>query len=355
MDGALYPRSQRATLASIRETSLQPIDTLLNVQVEESTHHECPPTGLNNETDVQRLLNAFEIKPSTPARLNELQFQLFTDFVFTWRFHFDALSTLERSFALFATLAIGILRIAAWDFEVRNADTEELPILFHSLPSWKTPTGEVFWFHKYLVVCCNTDEIGSSVSKKTKEFASRRKSHTSATHGIAITIRHIALFEISDDNILISPPVPLVTNTSSLDCSPGFRILAYIFTLNGRRGHSANEREKWGATMPPELFDMILKVQTPKSLIAMAQASFRAEEWYYSSIPQMDGFKLRNLALSIPCCAQRDVMGVDGIYCSYVLVCIRTPLDTYVLIAKRQSLVQFLGLAAPTRPIVQSE
>lgn len=135
MNGGLYPRTRRATLASIQETSLNTIDTLRDDVVGMSKHNDDPPpSSLNGDTDVQHLLQSFEIKPSIPARLNELQFQFFTDFVFTWRFYFDNVSTWERSSSLFATLAIGILRIAAWDFEIRNTDTEELPILFSSFP-----------------------------------------------------------------------------------------------------------------------------------------------------------------------------------------------------------------------------
>lgn len=134
VDRALYPRVRRATLASIQETSLSAIGTLLDDVVGVSKRNDHSLTDLNNETDVQHLLKTFEVKPSVPERLNELQFQLFTDFVFTWRFYFDDISTWECSFSLFATLAIGILRIAAWDFEVRNTDTEEIPILFSSIP-----------------------------------------------------------------------------------------------------------------------------------------------------------------------------------------------------------------------------
>lgn len=89
VDGALYPRTRRATLASIGETSLSTIDTLLEDVVGVSRHNDHPPRGSNNEIGVPHLLKAFEIQPSLPAQLNELQFQLFADFVFTWRFYFD--------------------------------------------------------------------------------------------------------------------------------------------------------------------------------------------------------------------------------------------------------------------------
>ncbi|GAB1198323.1 hypothetical protein APSETT444_007642 [Aspergillus pseudonomiae] len=168
---ALHQITRKVALASIRETLQSTIDTLLDDAGELSKHNDHSLSDIRNETNVEYLLNAFGIKPSIPTRLNELQFQLFIDFVYTWRFYFDDNSTWERSFSLLSTLAIGLLRIAAWDLEVRNMDTEELPITFSSLPRWKAPIDEIFWFHKYLIVCCNTDQIGTSVATKAKDFA----------------------------------------------------------------------------------------------------------------------------------------------------------------------------------------
>jgi hypothetical protein len=283
--------------------------------VELPEHNDHSISGSNDEVNVQHLLESFQINRSIPAQLNELQFQLFTDFVFIWRFYFDSTPTWENSFPTFAALAIGILRIAAWDFEVRNTDTEDLPTTFSSLPNWKAPVDDIFWFHKYLIVCCNTDRIGTSVATKANDFVSRSNSHAKTVHGIAISIRHIALFEIRNGNILQSPPIPLVTNTSALHCSPGFRILAYIFTSNCY-GSSADSRESWGVTISTELFDMILKTCAPRDLVSMAQASSLVEQWYYSSISQICGISIHNFALSIPCCGKRHPSNASGVYCS---------------------------------------
>ncbi|CAG7950966.1 unnamed protein product [Penicillium nalgiovense] len=316
-NGTVYPKAYRATLDSIRETSLETIESLLEEVVEMSEHND---HQLSDETDVQLLLKSFQIKPNIPAQLNELQFQLFTDFVFNWRFYFDGTSTWESSFPTFATLAIGLLRIAAWDFEVRNAGAEDLPedlpLTFSSLPEWKAPADDIFWFHRYLVVCCNTDQIRNSIATKANDFVSRSKNHTRTVHGIAISIRHVALFKICDGQIFQSPPIPLVTSTSALDCSPGFRILAYLFTSDRWKGFSADSKENWGVTIPTELFDMILKASTPKDLVSTAQASFLVEKWYYSSIPQICALRLHNFAFSIPCCGKRDISDAPGVYCS---------------------------------------
>lgn len=49
--------------------------------------------------------------------LNEIQYRLFTDFVCQWRFYINDHTPWQYSSA---SLAIGILRLAAWDLEVRT-------------------------------------------------------------------------------------------------------------------------------------------------------------------------------------------------------------------------------------------
>ena len=163
---------------------------------------------------------------------------------------------------------------------------------------------------------CNTDQIGTSVAAKAESFVSCSNCHARTVHGIAFSIRRIALFEICNGDILHSPPIPLVTNTSALCCSPEFRILAYIFTSSCWKGFLTKPREYWGVTIPAELFDMILKASTPRDLVSMAQASFLVERWYYSSIPQIYGLKIQNFALSIPCCGKQNTSDSTGVYCS---------------------------------------
>ncbi|KAJ5177616.1 uncharacterized protein N7500_000315 [Penicillium coprophilum] len=318
VNGTLHRRVRRATLASIRETSLSTIETLLDDMVVVSKYKEYSLSDLNGATDVHHLLKLFGITPSIPAPLNELQFQLFTDFVFTWRFYFDDIPTWKTSFPIFSALAIGILRIAAWDFEVRNADTEDLPITFSSLPQWKAAIEKVFWFHKYLVICCNTEEIGTSVAAKANEYLSRVDNDARVAQpivGIAISIRHISLFKIDDGNLLHSSPIPLVTNASALSCSPGFKILAYLFTSTHWTGSSAKSTESWAAKIPMEVFDTVLKTFTPRDLISMAQASSLVEQWYYSSIPQICNITIHKSPLSIPCCGKRKIQDGPGVYC----------------------------------------
>jgi hypothetical protein len=202
------------------------------------------------------------------------------------------------------------------DFEVKYTDTEELPITFSSLPQWKAPTDDVFWFHKYVVVYCSSGQIDTSVATRAKNFVSRSDGRAGVFRGIAISIRHIALFTICNGDISQSPPVSLISNTSALSCSPGFRILAYILTSDQWGVAVAEPRELWGATLPTELLEIIIETSTPRDLVSMAQASTLVEKWYYSSIPQLHGFKLQDFALSISCCGRRDRPSSVGVYCS---------------------------------------
>lgn len=165
-------------------------------------------------------------------------------------------------------------------------------------------------------MCCNTDQIGTSVATKAKDFVSCSNNRARSVHGIAISIRHVAFFEICNDDILHSPPIPLVTNASAPCCPPGLRLLAYIFTSNCWKGFPGKPREYWGVAIPTDVFHMILKVSTPWDLVSMAQASFLVEKWYYSSIPQIHGLKLQSFPLSISCCDTRNTSGAAGIYYS---------------------------------------
>ncbi|PLB42168.1 PHD finger domain-containing protein [Aspergillus candidus] len=313
VDGDLYPRAQRATLICVQETSLGTLEALLEDVVEIHKHYNHSPSNAHDEVGVQHLLKSFGIEPMNPAPLNELQFKVFTDFILTWRFYLGDFSTWERSFSLFSKLAIGLLRIAAWDLEIRNTDYQDTTTLSF-LPGWKAPTNDVFWFHKFLVVCCSSDEIRTSVATKTGHFVSHSNGQPVTVHGIAITLRHVALFEIRNGDIILSPPIPLVTNESSMCCSPGFRLLAYIFTSNHRKVLS----EHWGVPIPTELLEMIIKASAPrpKDLLSMAQASALLEQWYYYSILRINGINMHKYPLSIPCCGERHTPDTIGIYCS---------------------------------------
>lgn len=176
-------------------------------------------------------------------------------------------------------------------------------------------SGEIFWFHKYLILCCNFAHISTSVATKAKELIAHCPKHKGPVHGIAISIRHIALFQICDGKILCSGPIPLVTNTSAMFCFFGFRILAYLFTLNHSEDFLIDSKENWGIKIPTEVLGMILTHFMPKDLVSMAQASSVVEKWYYSSIPQIPGPKLHDFALSIPCCG-KNTSDVTGVFCS---------------------------------------
>lgn len=78
-------------LASIWETLLSTVDTLLDDMVEESKRKSHSLSDLNDKTDVQQLFESFKIKPSIPMQRNELQFHFFIGifhmaFLFSWHF-----------------------------------------------------------------------------------------------------------------------------------------------------------------------------------------------------------------------------------------------------------------------------
>lgn len=97
---------------------------------------------------------------------------------------------------------------------------------------------------------------------------------------------------------------------SAVQCSPGFRALTYVLSFPHWKKKSLAHKERWGITLPPEIFAMLLKNVSPKDIVSFCQASFTVERWYCSSTPQFDDLKLRGFESSIP-----HGLGVDGVCC----------------------------------------
>ncbi|KAI9368861.1 hypothetical protein BJX61DRAFT_550061 [Aspergillus egyptiacus] len=309
LDGAIVRRTQRANLTNMQNTSLRSVDSLLEDVA--GAPELTPDASFGGDVLVDQWLQPSGIH----VPLNELQFQLFTHFVFTWRFYFDDMSAWEFPSLLFATLAIGLLRIAAWDFEaVYDTDTLEIPITFSSVPRWTVPCGDVFWFHGYLIVYCSSQGITTSAVSRAQDYLTSNNHGTATVRGIAISIQHIAFFGISNGSRSCSSPIPLVTNTSTLSCSPGFKVLTYMFTSAHPRAALA-PREHWAMDLPVEILDMILRALPPLDLVAFAQASMLVEKWYYSCTSQIRGL-MRSFDLSIPCCGRRNSSEAAGAHCS---------------------------------------
>ncbi|KAE8351230.1 hypothetical protein BDV28DRAFT_162499 [Aspergillus coremiiformis] len=332
---------RRVKLTDVLDTPLSALNFVFQF---ENVEQGLDPTSdsLSDDQDEAWIFEPLEIGLEPPTPLNELQFLIFTHLVFTWRFYFDDILAWKYPSRLFNTLAFGLLRIAAWDFEVLlKNDTDEARGIFSSIPRWKAPAEDIFWFHGYLVVFCSPIETETTICRtvlRAKDYLSESNQLGAVIHTILISIQHVVLVEISNHRVSCSPPVPLVTNTSAIECSPGFRILAYMLSSYSWKGSLAS-REHWRVTLPPEIFDMMLKCLSPRDIVSFAQASFAVERWYYSSIPQLGGLTVQSFDLSVPCCGKRDSQLLDGIHCSicyawYHVNCIGPDLNLDVQVNK---------------------
>ena len=123
----------------------------------------------------------FEIDFGIPTPMNELQERFFTDFVLMWRFYVDDPSTWGYHSPVFKVLCIAFLRLAAWDFEVSFDSNVELPLSFASIPLWRYPDVNVYWFHGYLVVLQDDVDaqamINGAVSKAESYLGDQRFRH----------------------------------------------------------------------------------------------------------------------------------------------------------------------------------
>ncbi|KAJ6178263.1 hypothetical protein N7519_008724 [Penicillium mononematosum] len=109
--------------------------------------------------------------------------------------------------------------------------------------------------------------------------------------------------------------LPLLTDSSATQCSPGFRVLAQVLSSNCWKMTWAH-REKWPSYMPSEVLLGILRSLEPRDALSFAQASFEAERWYYASVPQFTDVSVQSLDLSIPCCGDRTGLEDSGVHCT---------------------------------------
>ncbi|KAJ5081545.1 hypothetical protein NUU61_009809 [Penicillium alfredii] len=148
---------------------------------------------------------------------------------------------------------------------------------------------------------------------------------------ILISSRHVAFVELSQHTTTCSEALPLLTDSSATQCSPGFRVLAQVLSSDCWKTTWAH-REKWPFSMPPEVSSEILHSSEPRDAVSFAQVSFENERWYYASAPQFRDVSVRSLGLSMPCCGDRTGLEDSGVHCSKCFVwqhqkCIR--LETF--------------------------
>lgn len=133
---------------------------------------------------------------------------------------------------------------------------------------------------------------------------------------IIISLWHVAFVEFYtvSGKVTCSRPVPLIVNSSRLQCSPGFRLLTHVLTSSCWK-KSLAPREKWGTVFPVEILDLVLSYLSPRDLTKMSRVSFIAQERYYSTIPQLGGLLLRSFKHSVPCCGKRQNLEKNGVFC----------------------------------------
>ncbi|PLB50390.1 hypothetical protein P170DRAFT_508578 [Aspergillus steynii IBT 23096] len=265
--------------------------------------------------DQRPVFGSLDIDPAIPTPMNELQERFFTDFVFMWRFYIDDPFTWRYDCPVFRVLAIAFLRLAAWDFELSHKGTLELPITFTSIPSWGYPKADTYWFHGFLVVLHENIETNPIINEAL-EIA---KPHLDDYKGrdvrlVLISPQHVAFAEISRDFISVSQSIALLTNSSALRCSPGFRALIRILTSD-RWTKTLAARESSEVHIPPEVLHNILNELKPRDTVAFAQASLSFKRCYYASVPQFKDTAVLRFHSSVPCCGMRGGLDEDGICC----------------------------------------
>lgn len=299
------------------QKDLEEMITLLhngcNPLLELSAKDSSSQTG---KTECQYKFENWEIKIDQPSSLNELQYRLFTDFVYQWRFFIDDCTIWATSSStLFRRLSWAFLRIAAWDLEISiEEEKAKLPLGAEDFPAWGSPQGQIYWFHGRLVVLCQNlgrDGIAEGVVR-VKGFLGKGEV-TQEVDCIFISLEHIAFLKLSGERKRCSRISPFLTETSAKEYSPGFRVLTSLLTPSH---NNRAAREKSHLKLPNELLDLVLDKVPAYDLISFAQASFMIEEWYYSpsSLPQLPGIKILHHEISIPCCGERE--GGAGVYCS---------------------------------------
>lgn len=200
-----------------------------------------------------------EINVETPTPLNKLQYRSFTDFLYQWRYCIDDHILWHCHSRLFNALAIALLRLAAWDLEIKheppgfdfpNSQTK-LPVHYMSLPGWEISETQIFWFHGYLIVLCGalgTESLVTAAVLQAKAFLNDHDRMQNKVRLILISLRYVQFVELLPDVVKSSQLLPLIVNTSVDTCSPGFRALTHDLTSFCWK-ESLAHREQWGINL----------------------------------------------------------------------------------------------------------
>lgn len=314
VDGVPTPQAFEASLAEICEAS--------SISVESLRQTHCPPIPVSEKDHDSQFdsvsLELWNLPMELPTAMIELQQQFFLDFIFLWRSWIDDPITWHYGSRVFNAFNRAILRLASWDFEVSYDCDVALPINHSSIPRWQFPEGERYWFHGFLIMLqpdLKSPQLLRTAIAGAKAFIDSSSRIPHKVQSILISPYHVAFVELSQHNIACSEVLPLLTDSSATQCSPGFRVLAQVLSSNCWKTTWAN-REKWPFSMPSEVLLGILHSSEPRDALSFAQASFEAERWYYASVPQFRDVSVQSLDLSIPCCGDRTGLENTGVHCS---------------------------------------
>ena len=307
VDGGLRPGTVWMDLATVCQASSLSIDDL------DQRPRYVPRDNLHSTSKAEpswMTLRTLAIDLGPPTPLNELQARSFIDFIFPWRFYIDDPQTWHYQSPVFNLMCIALLRLAAWDLEVSTDCDVGLPISFQSIPTWSYPGDHVYWFHGFLVIL--HPNIESQAMLRSALLKAQKHTEDSAAQGrnvhlILISPRHIALAELTNHTVKSTRHLALLSDLSTTQCSPGFRVLSRILTSDCWV-QSKIPREAWQYQVPSEMLRLIVQKLEPRDAVALAQASFTAERCYYAFLSQFPDMTVRSFPLLIPCCGKRNAL-----------------------------------------------
>ncbi|CAI7659072.1 unnamed protein product [Penicillium glandicola] len=313
-DGLRTPLALEASLAEICESSSISVESLRQAPPSQTFDSE---KDQDPEFDLVSL-EPINIRSSLPTAILELQQQFFLDFVFLWRSWIDDPMTWHYGSRVFNAFSKAILCLASWDFEASHDCDVPVPIKHSSVPRWQFPEEEQYWFHGFLIVLqpdLESHQMLCTAIARAKAVIDGSSRTTSKVRSILISPRHIAFVELFQHTVACSEVLPLLTDRSASQCSPGFRTLAQVLCTDCWK-ESWVRREKWDFPLPPEILSEVLHNLAPRDAASFAQASFEAERSYYASVPQLKDVSLQTLDLSIPCCGDPTGLEDSGVQCS---------------------------------------
>ncbi|KAJ5788401.1 hypothetical protein N7457_003391 [Penicillium paradoxum] len=314
VDGIRTPVVLEASLSEICESCRISVESLRQnaaLRILDST--EDPNLEFDSKT-----LEPWNEPSNLPTVMTELQQQFFVDFVRQWQPWFDGVNTWRWGSCAFKALTIAILRLASWDFEVSSSVIDILLSTSHFPdPVWKFPKEEQYWFHGFFVMLqpdLESPQAFHAAVAGVKVFIDNSGGTPRGVRSILISPRHVAFVQISGTNIKCSEIMPLLTNSSGSASSPGFRVLAQVLSTDCWKPTLAH-RESWGSPLSLEALSRVFHSAEPRDKVALAQASFQAEQIYYNSIPQFEKLSMQKLFLSITCCGKRPGLEESGVRC----------------------------------------